>query len=271
MVRVNCHVHTIESDGAISPREVLERAEKEGISHLCFTDHFKVPSEVRDYGDKRGHSNEYYEELYSLREEFKGRIDVMIGLELDWIDGYEDWFINKLGDRRYDFLLGSVHHVRLRNGSFCRDGSFRKEWSSRDYEIFIRDYFVEVQKMIRFGMIDSVAHLDGFRKGLEDDSILEAEWYRELVRETLELMKERSVCLELNASGWWRLEEQFPMSWIIEEAVRMGVEFTVGNDFHRLEFCDVSSGLDRAIGVLKGFGCEEIIIFKGRERVPFRI
>ena len=269
MVKVNCHVHTVESDGELSAREILERAEREGIFSVCFTDHFRVPKEIHDYGEKRKHSDEYYEDLERLRAEFDERVEVLIGAEVDWFDGYEDWLVRELGDRNYDFLLGSVH--KIRNGdSFCNMYSSEEKGSDGE-RMFVRDYFVEVHKMVRSGLFDSVAHLDIFRKKLSDFSILEEAWYRDVIVETLDLMKENGVCMEVNGQGWREWGEQFPVKWIIEEAVKRGVCITVGNDFHKLGFGEFSEGLDKIGGILRGIGCEEIFVFRSRERVGMRI
>ena len=125
---------------------------------------------------------------------------------------------------------------------------------------------MEIKKMIEFGLIDCVAHLDVFRKRLGSDDILNEDWYLELVIETLELMKEKGVCLEVNCSGWIVLDEQFPMRCVLKEAVRLGVGITVGNDFHKLKFGRLNEGLDRAVEMLREIGYKEILVFRKRRR-----
>ena len=39
---IDFHIHTTCSDGALSPAEILKRAEKLGLTHLSITDHFSV-------------------------------------------------------------------------------------------------------------------------------------------------------------------------------------------------------------------------------------
>jgi len=267
MVRINCHIHSSESDGELSPREIVEMAVKKNLTHICFTDHFRFPREIRDYSNKRKHSDEYYDELRKLREEFVGKIDILIGVELDWVDGYEDWFVEELGDRDYDFILGSVHWMK-------NEGRFEVVHSSDgsgDDRLFIERYFAEVRKMVEFGLIDCVAHLDIFRKRLRDNGLLNEGWYRELVIGTLELMKEKGACLEVNCVGWRILEEQFPQRWILEEAVRLDVGLTIGNDFHKLKFCSIDQGVDRVVNMLRDIGCENVLVFRERKREKLRI
>ena len=108
MVRVNFHVHTNESNcGKLTPREVVKEAIKSGVTHMCFTDHFFVPKEVRDHKDEIRHLDGYYNELINLRNEFAQELDISIGLEVDWIEGYEDWYKEQLAKRNYDKGLWS--------------------------------------------------------------------------------------------------------------------------------------------------------------------
>ena len=265
MVRVNCHVHSNESDGSLSPRELLERAVEEGLGCVCFTDHFRMPKEIRDYGEARKHGDDYYDELEKLRVEFAGKVDVLIGVELDWVDGYEDWFLSEMGDRDYDFILGAVHWLKNLDGDFSRPhfptGGIEEFGGER---IFIENYFGEIRKMIEFGGIDCVAHLDAFRKRLESNGVLCEDWYKDLVVDLLRLMKEREVVLEVNCAGWEVLDECFPQRWIVEEAVRLGVGLTIGNDFHKLKFGRLDEGIDRAVEMLREVGAQEILVFRGR-------
>lgn len=86
------HIHTLYSDGTFSPREVLERVQKEGISAIAITDHDSVqaiePAILE--GEKLG-------------------IEVIPGVELTaeynnsevhilgyFIDYQKDWFLKKL-------------------------------------------------------------------------------------------------------------------------------------------------------------------------------
>ncbi|MBT6690606.1 histidinol-phosphatase HisJ family protein [archaeon] len=272
MVRVNCHVHSTESDGELEPREIVEMAVDEGLTHICFTDHFRMPKDVNDYRDERKHLDSYYEELNLLRREFFGKVKVLIGVELDWLEGYEKWFVEELGDRNYDFVLGSVHWLRDATGRMNRPhfpkGGLEVFGGER---AFIELYLKEIRKMIEFGLIDCVAHLDVFRERLEGNEVLDNDWYREEVLDLLKLMESKGIALEFNCAGWGILGEQFPQRWIIEKAVDMGIGVTVGNDFHKLKHGSLDMGIDQAFEMLREIGCSEVLVFRGRKSEGLRI
>ncbi|NPE26635.1 histidinol-phosphatase HisJ family protein [Methanococcoides sp. SA1] len=272
MVRVNCHVHSSESDGNLSPREVVERAVEEGVDVICFTDHFRVPKDVHDFEDEERHLDSYYEELNLLKREFQDKVEVLVGLELDWIGGYEDWFVGEIRDRNYDFILGSVHWLRDATGRWNRPhfpvGELERFDSERG---FVEMYLDEVEKMVEFGVVDCVAHLDVFRKRFESPRILLEDWYRERVSKLLDLMKKKGIALELNCAGWVVLDEQFPQKWILKMAVEKGIGISVGNDFHKLKFGRLDEGIDRAFEVLREVGAKEVLVFKNREVCKLKI
>ena len=53
----------------------------------------------------------YVEEVRALREEFAGRIDVLLGLEADYAEGHEAALEEILRAHDWDVVLGSVHWV----------------------------------------------------------------------------------------------------------------------------------------------------------------
>ncbi len=271
MVRVNCHIHSNESDGDMTPREIVLRAVEEELDVVCFTDHAKTPGEI-DIDDEYIHGDDYYEELARLRDEFKGRVEVLVGVEVDWIEGYEDWYAREVERRDYDFVLGSIHWLRDASGQMNRPhfpkGDLGVFGGERE---FVERDLAEVWKMVEWGVVDSVAHLDIFRKRLEHPEILKEDWYGELILDLLGLMKERGIALEVNCVGWSVLEEQFPQKWIIEEAVKMGIGVTVGNDFHKLKFGRLDEGIDRVFEMLREVGAGEVLVFRGRKGVGLRI
>lgn len=264
MVRINCHIHSTESDGSMSPREVVELAFEEGLDVICFTDHFRMPVEINDYDDSGKHRDGYYDELAALRKEFEGRVEVLIGVEVDWVDGFEDWFVAELGDRKYDLVLGSVHWLRDATGRWNRPHFPRGELEVFDSERgFVEMYLDEVEKMIRFGLLNCVAHFDIFRKRLEEEEILNENWYVERVEGLLDLMKAKGIAMEINCAGWVVLDEQFPQRWIVKRAVEKGIGITIGNDFHKLKFVRLDEGVDRAVEMLKDVGGDEVLVFRG--------
>ena len=78
---INLHTHTVYSDGDYLPDDIVRRAYQGGLTHIAITDHFetvKVPSPL-----KVEHFERYMNNLDALKEMYKGRIEVLAGVEID--------------------------------------------------------------------------------------------------------------------------------------------------------------------------------------------
>jgi histidinol phosphatase-like PHP family hydrolase len=78
---INLHTHTLYSDGSFLPEDVVRRAFEGGLTHVAITDHFetdKVPSPL-----KVDRFENYLNDLNTLKEKYKGRIEVLAGVEID--------------------------------------------------------------------------------------------------------------------------------------------------------------------------------------------
>ena len=77
---INLHTHTTFSDGLFPPESIVERAAKDGLTHIAITDHFettKVASLRTSDFDK------YLLAIKGLRKKYEGTIEVLAGVEID--------------------------------------------------------------------------------------------------------------------------------------------------------------------------------------------
>ncbi len=119
------HIHTAFSDGRDAPEDMVEEALRRGLTEIGFSDHSHAA------WDECGMSSEgtegYRAEIRRLKEKYRGRIRIRLGLGRDY---YSD-------DRlEYDYVIGSVHGVRMPDGHvFCVD------WQPERMEADIHTYF----------------------------------------------------------------------------------------------------------------------------------
>ena len=62
----------------------------------------------------------YFKELKNIKVKYKNKIKINSGLEVDFIEGYEDKtteLLNKYGENLEDAIL-SVHFIKLENGEY---------------------------------------------------------------------------------------------------------------------------------------------------------
>lgn len=201
----------------------------------------------------------YVEECLYLKEKYRDQIEIRVGLEGDYIEGYEEEIAKIVESYPWDYVIGSVHFL----GTW--DVSDRRQlhnWEGKRVEDVYARYYDAVQKAARTGFYDYIGHIDVIKrfghKPEEDMSGLE--------KRTLEVVKEQGIAIELNASGLrMPAAEMFPSRRMLEYALSLGIPVTVGSDAHDPE--KLAENLDRAYALLKDVGFTQLATFDKRKRI----
>ncbi|MEK8132561.1 histidinol-phosphatase HisJ [Paenibacillus filicis] len=205
----------------------------------------------------------YVEEAFRLQEKYKDRIDIRVGLEGDYIEGYEAEIGQIVQAYPWDYVIGSVHFLGEWDITDYRqtDG-----WKERDaYEVYSQ-YYDAVKKACQTGFYDYIGHIDVIKRfGFKPEQSVE-----HLEREALEAVKAAGLAIELNASGLrMPVEEMFPSRRMLEYALELGIPVTIGSDAHQPE--RLTQYLDQAIILLKNVGFNELATFRCRKRTMLPI
>jgi len=242
MNKVSYHTHSAVSDGEFSPRELIELAIEKGFSVLAITDHHPRLADASSNGWGAGfYTDEDYVELRKLQEEYKGRIEILVGVEFEWYSDHKDWLFGEIGKRDYDLKIISIHQIfidgkyytvnhtdELLNEAFVAFGG--------DIKKAVSFYYETLRDAAASGRFDIVGHLDLIKTFNEDSRYFseEEDWYREEVIRTLEVVKEFGLKMEINLKGLARSPGgQWPSKWIIDEAKKMDIELLIGTDAHK--------------------------------------
>lgn len=200
----------------------------------------------------------YVEEALRLKEKYKDQIDIRVGLEGDYIEGYEEEIERIVKGYPWDYVIGSVHFLGEWDISDSRQ---LHGWEGRDpFEVY-RQYYDAVQKAARTGFYDFIGHLDVIKRfGFKPDRDV-----RHLEEETLDVIQEQGVAIELNASGMrMPAEEMFPSRRILESCLARGIPVTIGSDAHQP--ARLGEYLDQAVALLRDIGFRELATFANRKR-----
>lgn len=123
------HIHSpFCPHGTSDPfEEYIENAINQGLQEISFTEHMPLPGyfmDDKEFLDECSPNEEqiekYFEELKLIKEKYKDKIKINIGLEADFIEGYEYKTIellNKYGENLEDSIL-SVHFIKLDDGEY---------------------------------------------------------------------------------------------------------------------------------------------------------
>jgi len=114
MFRQNLHAHSTYDDGKSTLREMIETSMAAGLTSVGISVHSPLPYE-NEWGVRGEKLDAYLDEMRALRQEYAGRIEVFTGIE---------WDIMTVTDlSRFDYAIGSVHHLPLDTPPLCVDTS----------------------------------------------------------------------------------------------------------------------------------------------------
>jgi len=251
---VDYHMHTTFSDGNSSYLSYLEVARKKDLAEIGFSDHITLAPV--DWCVKEIDFPVLRENLKNLCNNFSEDVQVRFGLEVDYFPGKEEEIKQIISYFPVDYVIGSVHFID--DWSFDSDESLYGKWSNND---LYRMYFELVQQAVKSGLFDIIGHFDLIKKlncWPETDQ-------SPLFEETLKIVKEANVVLELNTSGLDRpCKEFFPNREILSMACKQGIQVTLGSDSHQPD--QVARHFDKAISLLKEVGFTKITRFRNRQR-----
>ena len=222
----------------------------------------------------------YVAEIARLKEEFKDRIDIYCGLEADYLTGFSEPFAVTKEKYHLDYLIGGVHLVinpalqqdqaSLADQIWFIDGPKWEVYDEGLQKFFdgdirraVRRFFEQSNEMIENEPFDIIAHFDKIKMHNRDRYFHEDEpWYRKLALETLDLIREKGLVMEINTRGIYkkRYNGFYPSPWLMEEACKMGVPAIISADAHH--FSEISLEFVAAEEALKKAGYRSVVNFK---------
>ncbi len=111
------HFHTNFSGDSKTPmRTQLERAISLGMASLCVTDHHDY--DVDSVIDFTLQTDQYFEAMSALREEYKDRIDLRIGIEMGLQTHLKEYYRELLSSYPFDFVIGSTHFINRKDPAY---------------------------------------------------------------------------------------------------------------------------------------------------------
>jgi len=261
-IECDYHMHTPLCKHAAGPMEAyVERAIELGLREIGFSDHCPLPNKLNPHVRMEEKELDYYVgRVTDLQYEYRGKVDVRLGLEMDYLDGLEGYFEQLVRRHPWDYIIGSIHHLDAE----CRTHSWSRMLLNSPFE-FYAQYFQQMRKLVGTGLYDIVAHLDlPKRSGLA----LNAD---EEVARTLQEIARANVCVEINSSGYRHPElpnpEPYPGFPVIEQALALGIPLAVNSDAHAPE--QVGLEFPRIERWLRQKGCERLARFERRKRESY--
>lgn len=250
------HSHTPLCKHAIGdPEDYAAAAAARGLRGITITCHNPMPdgfsAGVRMSVDE---FDRYLDWVARARERYQDEVDVRLGLEADYFQGYEAWLERQLASAEFHYVLGSVHPQLA---------EFRQRYWSTDAAEIQRTYFGLLADAAETGLFDCLAHPDLVK------NVTAADWkpdrVMDAIRDALDRIAATGVAMELNTSGANKvIAEMNPFPEMLVEMQVRGIPVVIGSDAH--EPARVGDAWEVAIDLLASCGYSDVSYFIERKR-----
>lgn len=260
------HTHTYRCGHAVGTMdEYIESAIARGIGEIGLSDHLYLyfldaEKRPRQWAIVEEEYDVHYAEMLAARERYRGRINVRVAVEMDYVQGFEAPLETILSRYQYDYILGSVHFM---DGWLIdvEDNVFRYR-EQRVAEIY-RRYFANVQRLARLGVADLLAHLDLPKKFgfLPEDDVTD------IVSETLDVIADAGVAVEVSTGGLRKpIAEIYPSETILRAMKARNIPIALSSDAHAP--AEIGAHYDQSVTFVRSVGYEELVTFEKRRASP---
>jgi histidinol-phosphatase (PHP family) len=272
------HTHSIFCDGHDEIETFCSQAYKKGLVSIGFSAHAPIYRKTgfrSDWHLREDRLEEYMDTVRDARRRWEGKLQVFLGLEVDYIPG-----LMGPGDRDFqelglDYIIGSVHYVLPPQGGepFTVDDTAEvfaqgiREGFAGDADALVATYWDTVEKMILDQGFDILGHADLVKKNNPQGQwfSLEGAGYIRRLSRIAALLGERSMVVEVNTGGLnrYKIPDTYPSLTMLGLLREQEVPVIITADAHRAEHLDGHYGEARETLLRTGY--TQAVLFQGRK------
>lgn len=218
------HIHTYRcghTDGS-ADEDYIKKAIELGGDNIWFTDHAPFPGNPFGNRMKYEDLDEYILSLKKLKSKYSNRINVKIGLEIEYFPSYDDYYKTLKSMNIFDCLMLGQHMYEVIPNQYSFSLSKERLQKEECYGLASA-----IMMGMNTGYFNVLAHPDRVFRRIEvwnDDMA-------ELVKEIINSAKENDVILERNLSSK-KDSKYYDKFWAI---VPEDVNTIVGYDAHNVD------------------------------------
>lgn len=260
MIQADMHMHTwFSTDSEACPRDMADEAVRKGLKTICFTDHFD--KDDLEWGEEGIFDvDAYFVEMQKLQEEYAGKLNIRIGMELGLRTYLKDYYEELTKKYPFDFVIGSVHNVPYKKDAegkiLYTDPAAEKLFTDRtDKEAYRLMMETTLENVRTSDCFQTLGHLDYVvRYGKSREKEYSYTDYADIIDEILKLLIEKEKGLEVNSAGLkYGLPFAHPHPDVLKRYRELGGEIiTIGADAHKPEH--IAYDFAKAEEILKSCG-----------------
>ncbi len=203
-IRGDLHMHTSETDGEATIREMADAAIDRGLSYIAITDHSQRVSMAMGLDPER--LRQQWSLIDEIRKEYEGRLEILKGIECDILEkGGMDLPDDCLAEA--DWVLASIHYGQKQS---------RDQITDRILGAIVNEH------------VDCIAHPTGRLINRRPAYELDME-------AVMQAAKEQGTLLELNANP-----ARLDLNDVhLAAAKRLGIPIAINSDAHSIDGLDV--------------------------------
>lgn len=243
------HVHTpFCPHGAADAFELyVEKAIERGIKTISFTEHLPLPLDFMDIETRRINAllhdevDPYITHVKEIKKQYKGKIEIYVGFEVDYIEGYEEMIkslLNQYGDLIEDSIL-SVHFLKVGEKHYPLDDiegfkELERILGSRSkvYDLYFETLLKSINADLGAYKPKRIGHPTLIRVFQEKYPL---EYKNDLlIKQVVDAIKEANYAIDYNHSGLRKplCKETYPSGKFLECALNQQVNMIYGSDAH---------------------------------------
>lgn len=261
----NLHIHTLYADGKNTPEEMVLLAIEKGFDSIGFSEHTYLDFSDYPYQMTVEDMFRYRAEVLSLKEKYKGKIEIFCGLEYD--------FYSNVPTEGFDYLLGSMHYLDFAGNRLGFDRGVK------EVEAYVRDnfggnglafakkYFEALKLLPSAAKIDVLAHFDVLIKTNQTLHFIDtasAEYIKYGI-EAIHDIKGKIPLFEINSGGVARGYNNipYPQMEFLKEFKNCGFGAIITSDCHDARLIDCYYKEMRELLLAAGFKSHYILTENG--------
>lgn len=247
---MNLHTHTDYCDGKGAPEDFIKKAIELNFKYLGFSAHAPLPFEC-NWSMNPEKLDAYCEHILSLKQSQKGKIKILHGFEIDFLEGLNLPSLSELRIQQADYLICSIH--------FLKDPTSKSE-SPKFYEIdgtyaqfmlalkghqyslkkILKNYLDATEQMLTTPILPNrvkiIGHVDKIvlnaQQLPEFDGM--SDWFYQELAERLIENKSQYQFVEINTRALYKkgLSQPYPRYGLLESLAAEHIPLLMNSDAH---------------------------------------